>query len=162
MAEIAILGSKVAFLTKPEFFGKNILSSKHFWVPMIIYITIVKHCVILVITCSKISCFGYFLLELWPQAAEKIWQRRHLGTLAGNTARQWLLIVVSHVALYQGWRTCGPQKNFVRPAKHSGETSSLELLHSGETSSLELTAFIVWLNSCAARLLSGNWQSGPR
>jgi len=22
---------------------------------------------------------------------------------------------------------CGPQKNFVRPAKHSGETNSLEL-----------------------------------
>jgi len=25
-----------------------------------------------------------------------------------------------------------------------------------------LTGFIVWLKSCAARLLSGNWQSGPR
>jgi len=30
-------------------------------------------------------------------------------------------------ALKQRWRTCGPQKNFVRPAKHSGETISLEL-----------------------------------
>jgi len=36
MAEIAILGSKLAFLAKPEFFGKNILPSKHFESPMII------------------------------------------------------------------------------------------------------------------------------
>ena len=25
-----------------------------------------------------------------------------------------------------------------------------------------LTGFIVWLKSCATRLLSGNWQSGPQ
>jgi len=31
----------------------------------------------------------------------------------------------------------------MRPAKHSGETSSHELSHADETSSLELTGFIV-------------------
>jgi len=30
MAEIVLLGSKLAFLAKPEFFGKNITPLKHF------------------------------------------------------------------------------------------------------------------------------------
>jgi len=33
MAEIAVLEANLAFFTKPEFFSKNILPSKHFWVP---------------------------------------------------------------------------------------------------------------------------------
>ena len=70
------------------------------------------------------------------------------------------------INLKQGWRTCGPQKNFVRPAKHSGETSSyyfrLLFVSVDEQFFSFLTGFLVWLKSCAARLLSGNWQSGPR
>jgi len=70
------------------------------------------------------------------------------------------------LALNQGRRTCGPQKNFVRPAKHSGETSSyyfrLLFVPVDEQFFSFLTGFIVWLKSCAARLHSGNWQSGPR
>jgi len=42
MAEIAILEANLAFLTKPEFFSQNILPSKHFESPMVIYIIIVK------------------------------------------------------------------------------------------------------------------------
>jgi len=58
----------------------------------------------------------------------------------------------------------GLQKNFVQSAKHSGQTSSLELCLLFLLTNIFsfLTGFIVWTKSCAARLLSGNWQSGPR
>jgi len=38
---------------------------------------------------------------------------------------EFILAAVLYIYdLEQGWRTRGPQKNFVRPAKHSGEASS--------------------------------------
>jgi len=52
----------------------------------------------------------------------------------------------------------------MRPAKHSGQTSSLEISLTRFcwlTIFFVSTGFIVWLKSCAARQLSGNWQSGP-
>jgi len=67
---------------------------------------------------------------------------------------------------HQGWRTCSPQNNFVWPAKHSSENSSyyfrLLFVSVDEQCFSFLTGFIVWPKSSVSRLLSGNWQSGPR
>ena len=84
---------------------------------------------------------------------------RQVKGLLGKTQKDLHLLHLKNkrlVGLVKGWRTCGPQKKFVRPAKHSGEASSLELSHSGDTTSLELTGFILWTKCCAASLLSGN------
>jgi len=50
--------------------------------------------------------------------------------------------------------SCGPRSIQARPAFWTFAFR--------RTSSIELTGFIVWLNSWTARLLNGNWQSGPR
>ena len=66
------------------------------------------------------------------------------------------------IILNQRWRTCGPQKNFVHPAKHFRRYFSLLFVSVDDQFFSFLTGFIVCLRSCVAHLLSGNWQSGPR
>jgi len=113
-------------------------------------------------------CLHVYSSFMRPEAILPL-DRRVLCSVCCKKCRLLCLdqVVFSHfVGLLQGWRTRGPQKNFVRPAKHSGETSSyyfLLLFVSVDEQFLSfLTGFRVWLKSCAARLLSGNWQSGRR
>jgi len=67
--------------------------------------------------------------------------------------------------LNQRWQTCGPRAACGPQSRR--DQQSLASRNSGVLATVDeqffsfLRGFIVWLKSCAARLLSGNWQSGP-
>jgi len=56
---------------------------------------------------------NYLLVFAKQRSITDVQQLLNADILAGNAARQWLLIAVSHVGLYQWWANCGSRTYFV-------------------------------------------------